>query len=89
MGGLSECPAPAVFEAAVVFYEAVEVLDLQASAVPFFSRRESRRGCAGRCRGFRRGWLGCLGSSVLGRWWRRRVLCVGIFCCGCGFWRWF
>ena len=28
MGGLSECPAPAVFEAAVVFYEAVEVLDL-------------------------------------------------------------
>ena len=34
MGGLSECPAPAVFETAVVFDEAVEVLDLQASAVP-------------------------------------------------------
>ena len=36
MGGLSECPAPAVFEAAVVFDEAVEVLDLHSSAVPFF-----------------------------------------------------
>ena len=36
MGGLSECPTPAVFEAAVVFYEAVEVLDLSSSAVPFF-----------------------------------------------------
>ena len=40
VGGLSECPAPAVFEAAVeaavVFDEAVDVLDLQASAVPFF-----------------------------------------------------
>ena len=70
MGGLSECPAPAVFEAAVVFDEAVEVLDLSGVRRTAFSRRESRRECAGRCRGFRRGWLGCLGSSVLGRWWR-------------------
>ena len=56
MGGLSECPTPAVFEAAFVFDEAVEVLDLQASAVPFFpggssvvcplsaSAQETRRG---------------------------------------------
>ena len=36
MGGLSECPAPAVFETAFVFDEAVEVLDLQASAVALF-----------------------------------------------------
>ena len=35
-GGLSECPTPAVFETAVVFDEAVEVLDLQASAVALF-----------------------------------------------------
>ena len=40
MGGLSECPAPAVFETTFVFDEAVEVLDLQASAVALF------RGCA-------------------------------------------
>ena len=64
MGGLSECPTPAVFEAAFVFDEAVEVLDLQASAVASFSRRECRRGCPGKCRVFRRGWLGCLCSSV-------------------------
>ena len=56
MGGLSECPAPAVFEAAFVFNEAVEVLDLQASAVALFPGGSAEGGCPGRCRVFRRGW---------------------------------
>ena len=36
VGGGAECPAPAVFEAAGVFDDVVEVLDLHASAVSLF-----------------------------------------------------
>ena len=35
MGGFSECPAPAVFESAVISYEAEEALDLETAPVAF------------------------------------------------------